>query len=449
MPRLLRRYFVSASIWALLSTLSGSLGIVAVNVILVRILEPNNVGAYLVAFSVMTVLPGLAILGTNLSVMRYISESIATSDRGRARDAMLKTCTIAGLGILVTSCFLLSESASRLWEEAFGATQLVTLSGLLALWLVSQSIRDLCAGVLRGFRLVRDATLVETAIFNLLLILGVAGVAVVVERASLALAIAVTVVASLAGMLYGVYLLVPKYRSLGVVRSTTLSLPKVIGTSLPLYFVGRAPLISAQASLWIVAAYLDMVQVAIFGVATRVMQVVILPNQILRIALLPVIASLNLSETRTDLEQIVRSLATASTLPVVLVFVFIWIFGEPLILFVFGATYGPAASVFVILVFGRIAHVVLGPADMLLSMTGEEKYVLWVTVGTTLLLVGGSVAVVNAYGVHGVAWAASGAYTVRCVILWAACRKRMQIRCHASFSLGALRRGLRLVSRVK
>ena len=85
----------------------------------------------------------------------------------------------------------------------------------------------------------------------------------------------------------------------------------------------------------------------------------------------------------------------------------------------FGAPYAAAAAPLVVLVIGQIVSTFAGPSPTALHMTGEERSVMWLMIGATVLNIVGNVVLIPSLGAIGAATAtgiANVAVTLACLL---------------------------------
>jgi len=434
-------YFAVAGLWTLIGKLSAALGIVFINIVLANLMSPSDFGAYVLAYSLLTVAASLALLGTPMAAVRLISAAIAQGDGAAAANAFRVTASMGAVGLLFASLFFLSPFGAALWRDLFGAPGLAAVTGFLVLWLASQSVRFYCAGLLRGFKDFLANALVHQIIFFTLLVLGMTVIWILRGELMLVQAVALTAAASVIAAIVGVLAAGRRVRGLSYARGHAWQWSSTLGLSLSLLLIEIAPTVSSQASIWIIAGELDLVQVAIFAVALRLLQVVLLPIQVLEIVLRPIAAQLSTRLRQAEAQTILRSLTSLVAIPALAGAALLLFQSEAIVVLLFGADYGAAVVPFLILVLGSLVAVILGPADVLLSMTGHERLVLRVTVITTAFAVVGAVLLAPSLGIEGVAAAGAAGTATRAAIVWRVCRDRLGIACQVSLSPGLLRRG--------
>jgi O-antigen/teichoic acid export membrane protein len=180
---------------------------------------------------------------------------------------------------------------------------------------------------------------------------------------------------------------------------------EVVGISAPLFVTTLANYAINNFSLWIVAANLPADEVAVYGAAWRLVNLIALPITLMNMTVNPVIAGLNASNEKQKLQLALRGTATLAAIPafvVVLGFIF---FGSDILSLVFGSIYSDGSGVLVILSLGMLAHVWTGSCGQVLALTGHQRALMVVTVVTGLFSVFLAIVSVRYLGLVGVALA--------------------------------------------
>jgi len=144
----------------------------AVNVLLARLLTPKEMGAYFLTLSLVLVATIVAQLGLNLTIVRLVAESMGTGRPGRARQSVLWTLRLAGIGTLVVACSLAFGGGQWIAERMFHSALMPQVMGLSAVWMAALTFQSLIAETFRGFHDIRFATIfggVTTSILSMLL----------------------------------------------------------------------------------------------------------------------------------------------------------------------------------------------------------------------------------------------------------------------------------------
>ena len=130
----------------------------AVNALLARLLTPQDLGAYFLAYSVVLVGALLGALGLGQAVVKLVAESVGLNLPGRVRSVIRITLGAGTLGSIGIG-FIYLLYGDSLAEHVFDAPALAAVTGLVAGWIVVTTIQGLLAEIFRGFHDIRLATI--------------------------------------------------------------------------------------------------------------------------------------------------------------------------------------------------------------------------------------------------------------------------------------------------
>ncbi|MDO9054468.1 MAG: oligosaccharide flippase family protein [Gallionella sp.] len=173
---LILKPILSGGLWALVGRMAGVLLAVVINVLLSRILSPEAMGAYFLAFSLVVVHSTLAQLGLSQVVVRLVAESMQREQPGRAAKTIRLVFIYGGLGSATVGGVIFLGVGDWLAEYVFHSIYLIEVMGWIALWVVSFTFQSLFAETFRGFHDIKSAALfggVTSSIFTILLIVTV------------------------------------------------------------------------------------------------------------------------------------------------------------------------------------------------------------------------------------------------------------------------------------
>jgi O-antigen/teichoic acid export membrane protein len=213
---------------------------------------------------------------------------------------------------------------------------------------------------------------------------------------------------------------------------TAVSLPLLV-TSLANFAVGTG------VDLWVVGHFSSQSDVALYGAASRLVFFVATPLIVVSQVVPPIIAELHARGERDQLERTLRSVSTLAGLPAALVLVaFIGAGG-----FILSLAYGPyfrnAATVLVILSCARLVAVCTGSSGVTLMMTGHQRTMMLITVGSGAFALTAEILLAPAYGITGVAAATCAAQILLNGLQLVFARIHVGIWTHARFSLEPIR----------
>lgn len=160
-------------------------------------------------------------------------------------------------------------------------------------------------------------------------------------------------------------------------------------------------------------------QVALYKVAALVGGAVGLLMQSVNAALGPVISRELALGNPSKLEKLIHAQLRLLSIVVVAVFVFLVLFGEPLLGWAFGTVYGAAYPAMLPLAFASAVSLAYGPAGLLLNMGGHEQKALRASVFSLIINIVLNMLLVPLYGSVGAAVATLLATLVFNFLLWA------------------------------
>ena len=126
--------------------------------LLARMLSEQELGAYFLALSIVSLGAVVGSLGLPKTVVGLVAESMGVGRSGRARRVIR---TVLGLGVfgalgIGLAYLLVGDLVS---EHLFHSSLLVGVTGLLAGWIAIAVVQEITAEAFRGFHDIRLATL--------------------------------------------------------------------------------------------------------------------------------------------------------------------------------------------------------------------------------------------------------------------------------------------------
>lgn len=423
---LLKKRLLSGGAWALGGRMLIAFTGLAISALLGRLLTPEDLGVFFLAFSVVSLCSVLSSLGLETAVVRFVAENLGLGRSGRARSAVSKITALGALGTVgVGIAYLLF--GSPLIASLFRAPTLSTVAWFMAAWILVLTFQNLLAETFRGFHDIRLATIFSrsTAGFGSLVaaILITAGLALLwlfEGRASLMTIMLLAVGSGLASTLLAGWLLRAKVRRLPSSENpeSSMTFGEVLSVAWPLLLTNLTLFVLTQADIWIVGAFRPETEVALYGAATRLVTLVIIPLLIVNAVLPPLIAE-NYARGRTDdLQKVLRVTATLAGIPAFLVLLSFVFVGGPILGLVFGGYYEEGAILLTALSLGQLVSVWTGSCGVTMAMTGHQKVMMIITVFSSGIVVAAGLLSVNYYGVVGVAVTAAAGLALQNISMW-------------------------------
>lgn len=438
----LRGRLTSGTAWAAAGRLLAAPLAVAVASLSSRLLSPEELGTYLLAANLVGIVVTIACLGQDLAVVRFVAEGVATSPGANVRSLVRRVLLLV-LGSASIAGIVWVAGGGRWIARAMGAEDLLGVTVLMALWILSLALLHLMAETFRGFHDIRLASLFAASgqspgiAAGSLLVIGLAGLALLDGRSELPTVVATAVCATAAGAVAAGALLVRRLRALAP-REDARSYRELLHTGLPLWVSRVGLFVLLQADLLILAVFRPEAEVAVYGVASRLVAFVGIPLAIANSILPPLIAELNVLGERTTLERLLRGSATITAVPAVLALAVFVLWGRPVLELLYGSAYRTAWAVLVILAVGKVVNVAMGSCGQVLAMTGHERAAMGITVTSGALTLAAAVALAGPFGAVGVASAMAGGLALQNALRLGFARYHLGVWTHVSVSPGHL-----------
>ncbi len=414
-----------------------------VTVLATHLLSDSDVGAYLLATSVVTTTAIVAHFGLPRTVVRLVAESLAREQPGRARGAIRTVGWLNVVGGLTTGAILAFGGGQYLAHHLFHSGAMSTVMVFTGVWAAAEGIRFTVSETFRGFHDIRLASLLGDPMRSVLMAVGFIVLKVTVDSTSLRTAVIVSLGASLVTCLLAGAFLWPKTRSLRA-RARRVAPAMVLAIAIPLTLTDLTGMIVAQGDVWVVGAFRPLTDVGVYGAASRLVLMMSLPLFVMNGVVAPMIAELWAKGRTQALETMLRGATTLATIPSLLGFVVVAVAGGPILRIAYGPHFARGGHILAILAFGVAFGVAAGSCNFALIMTGHHRVVAVVSAITLVVAIGGEIVGAHLAGMTGIAIASSGSTVFQNVLLTAMAKKRLGIWTQATLSPGKVREFLRL-----
>ena len=417
--QLLKRRLLSGGAWAFGGKVLVALTGLISSALLARLLTPQALGTYFLAYSILSVGTSLGQLGLTGTVVRLVAEGMGLNLFGRVRRVISVVLGVGTLGTLgVGSAYLLF--GDDLAMIVFNAPALAAITGLVAGWIMVGTLHGLLGETFRGFHDVRLATilggqttgvatgaatvaLLTASLFLLWLVNG---------QATLATVVLLAICSGAVNTLVAGWLLHRKVTRLprqapdeGREADPKKVLREVVSISLPLLVIALVMMIRTTGDIWTLGAFLPQRELALYGAANRLVGMVTMPLAIVTAIAPPLIAEMYSQGRREDLEYALRGMATLTGIPAWLASMGCIFFAGPILELVYGPYYREGAVVLALLSIGLFASVCAGSCGIVLAYTGHQKTLMVITVAISIATLIAMLAAVEPYGIVGVAMA--------------------------------------------
>jgi O-antigen/teichoic acid export membrane protein len=218
----------------------------------------------------------------------------------------------------------------------------------------------------------------------------------------------------------------------------------ILGATTAMGLRSAASVLLVSSDLWVLAWARPHEEVAIYGIASRVLQIM---GAIPGVAnfLIPQEFSVMYADGRRDeMERLARTASTSVAMIAALSFAGLLLIGRPAIRLAFGPTYVASWGILLILAIGSFWDTASGSAGFVLQMSGHHNRLLALTAGAAVMNLLLSLALASRWGGYGVAAATTTTLiTLNLAMVWSA-RRLVGVRTFAYLSPARWREILRL-----
>ncbi|MFO7553185.1 MAG: oligosaccharide flippase family protein [Haliea sp.] len=382
----------------------GLLLVFLLQILLARIVDdPAAYGLYVWGQNLLFLVGGVLALGLPIVAGRHMAVQVQRGDR-RAQGALVQRA----LGLIAVASALIVGAGALLLSQASLAVSLapdITLLALLGAPLVATTL--LYQGISRAQGHTVSAFLpnqVLRPLFNAVLALVAA---VVAGRHLSGFEVLVTVVAGLA-LVHAVYWRLgqrPARTADAPAIASDVEVPRaslLLREGLPVFGASVCGLVMTYANTLAVGVLAGPAAAGAFFVAERLAQLASTPAMVTSAVIQPWLAIAHASHNRKRLQEVVTQAAHIGLWPTLLLSAGLWLFAD-FLLGLFGAGFLHALPILGALLVARLIGVALGPAQILLMMTGHQNQALRVSAAAALGHVLLLIALVPVWGAVGAA----------------------------------------------
>ncbi len=344
--------------------------------VLARLLQPADMGAYFLTFSLANFLCILARAGSEQVALKLFADRIngAGSDRLVAVARKFAVIVTAASLLVAVSLYVLR---GPLFLGLFNSSLLYGLVFWLILWAFSLAVQAVVAEIFRAFKDFVSASLFRGPLASVLTVTFLGAwllqgrtanlhdvMLIIVGMQMLVNAVAMLMIWRKAGRF-------DRQGSASAKAAPALGYMAVMSMAMPLCVNQLAMYIAAQSDLWILQAMGNATMVAHYGAAARLVLFSTLALQIANAVLPPYISQLRLEGDNARMQQVLRFVATIAAVPALIVTLIFVFFSQEVLGLVFGSGYEAGATVLLLLSLGQLVNVLVGSCGYVLVMYGR------------------------------------------------------------------------------
>ncbi len=424
-PVSLRRslgYFVPSYVVAVV-------GYLAVNAVAARLLGPSGFAYYVVLTTTTTLVGQFGLLGVHRSGLREAaradsSESLAELFRG-VRAVLRIPLPLVSVGCAVV-----------VWAWQGNNTESAVIAVLTGILVYESGYQVVSQNYLRGLGHLQAASLLS----------GRSGGALVAGAQAAALLVVAWLApdSGLPGVMLGTVVgyalpLVWVWRRL---RQTSRAevrpggslqdLRVVLKRDWRFIFSQSGGFLNSTLELWLAAAVLTAGGASLFVAAQRIARLLIIPASALQVVFSPAISRLAAAGERRELESLVRTASTVTTLVSGVLWIPLVVAPGLVLGIVFGSGFEGAAAALILIATGYMLNAVSGMSGTTLSMSsheGDNAIITWSVVGARVV---SGVVCASVWGVVGLAASSAAISVLYYATTWTTVRRRLSISTHAT-----------------
>jgi O-antigen/teichoic acid export membrane protein len=446
--QLLKRRLLRGGGWAFGGKILVALTGLASSALLARLLTPDALGTYFLAYSILNVGTSLGALGLTGTVVRLVAQSMGLNLFGRVRRVISVVVGVGTLGALgVGLAYLLF--GDDLARSVFKAPALAAITGLVAGWIMVGTVQGLVGETFRGFHDIRLATILggqttgaATGLATVGLLTASLFLLWVVNdgKATVATVVLLAICSGAVNTLVAGWLLHRKVKKLppptsdeGGKPNPKKMLREVLSISLPLLIVTLVMMVRTNGDIWTLGYFLPQSELALYGAANRLVSMVTMPMVIVTAVAPPLIAEMYFQGRREDLEHALRAMATITGIPALMASMACIFFAGPILGLVYTEYYTKAATVLALLSIGPLVSVLAGCCGIALSYTGHQKTQMVITIATSAATLIAMIATAKPYGIAGVAIAKTAGQVLQNGIVLLVVKQKTGMWTHVGF----------------
>jgi O-antigen/teichoic acid export membrane protein len=374
-----------------------------ITLLLARILGVQDYGLYVLSISAVTLFAGVAYLGLDQALVRYVA--ILSS---RKASAGLRGALQVGFGVSAVAGAAMGAAlylgAAAIAEGLFDEPRLTPLLRVLAVVLPFLVISNLLAATARGFRRMDYSAFAEQVVQSVarMLLLGTFALVGTLDVFVAAILFGVSDVAATITLIVLLNKLLP-IRTV-FQRGARRDVKPIVGFAFPMWLSGLLLQFRRSILTLTLGGLSSVASVSIFAIAARVNDVGHTVLGSITIAVRPIVAQLHDKEDQRGLSHLYRT-TTRWTFTLNLPFFLLMVLYPAALLSLFGETFARGAPALTIMAIAELVNAATGVCQAMIDMTGRAKLKLANSLLWTITLVASSAVLIPLWGVVGAATA--------------------------------------------
>lgn len=372
--------------------------------LLARLLGADDYGLYVLALGAGALFAGVAGLGLDDAMVRYVAIQASRGDRAGLWGTLRLGIGVSTAAAVVVAAALF-VAAEPISTGMFDEPRLTSLLRLMALLVPFLTISNTLNGISRGFERT-DVTALSENVVQSLVRVALLGLLVVVGRFDVVLAVLVFGISDVAA---SVTMLVLLERSSWPLRAAIheparVDVRPVFGFALPLWLSGLLRQSRNRIASILLGVSTGVASVGVYAVAEKVTLVGHVALVSVYVAVKPVLARLHDQGDHDGMAHLYRTASRWTLACYLPFFVVVVLLAEPL-LGLFGERFRDGVTALWLLAAAELVGAATGICGSMIDMTGHTRAKLFNATTFTVVLIGGGALLIPRHGVLGAATA--------------------------------------------
>lgn len=411
----------SASVYRALGILSSFL----ITVVLARMLQPDELGQYFLAFSAAMFLSILMRFGIKQTALRLVTKARLSNDSKQVTDTIQKIVVFMSASVIVVIIILSVGLGEWVGSKLFHSEEISKNFVAISFWAVMLAFSSPIGESLRGLKMPAWGAALDNSASSFIALLVFLTLYFFEQGISLSLVVLISAV-SVALVIFVSALKLINIGNLIQKVPSYISYREIYNDASPILIINIATYLTANASLWIVAYFLSHEDVAVYGAVIKLFNLIAVPLLVINIAIEPSISEYLHHKKRKNLDALLRLSATLALIGTLLISALVIVWGDLLLVILFGEEYVKGYIALIILVLGNIVNVWTGSCASMMLLGGFQIVLTKIRVVFGVVSIVLSLAVILNYGIEGVAVAVSLTVAFTNFVTWKFVKNKMQ-----------------------
>lgn len=417
--------------WAFAVRVLRMLSGMVLNIILVRVLAPSDVGVFFLLLSFTSVAVMLSFLGQGRTVTKQVAEAMSDDLVSTARGVIRTSFSIC----LVASIFwalVILLTGKWIALNIYDSIQMSQVIWLVAPFVIFEPITGIFAESFRGLHDIRNASIIGEFLSSALFVSFAVGIYILSGKTNLEILMVARIVC--AAIVFGIAFFLIQARMDLFATFKRVSYTSLLQIGIPIMASNVAILLYSNVDLWMLGIFSNEENVAIYGSSARIILLILFPLHILNAVIPPIISEMYKKGDKTELENNLRKVSTICSLPGIAIVVLFLFFGKPLLNVLYGDFFVQGYLPLVLLSTGQLINILSGPNALVLMMTNYQRPIMIVNLLCLGLLIVLSFFGVKYFGLIGVACANAFIIMLNSIVLLILSKRLTGIATHFKMS---------------